>query len=143
MDLIRAAVDAGPCKMSLQTRLPPQALAHADYVKELGLDLTSLQAPVEVFRGSAAEAARRFPRHFNIAISLLYAVRHELEIDITVFADPAIDQAIHRFHIDSDAGEFTLDSKHNYTAGFRASRIVAPSILAALRRLVDPVVVGS
>ena len=112
---------------------------------ERGIDLGRAESePVQIFVGSAREAARHFPRHFNVAVALSLAGIGLDRTQITIFADGQLPGARHTVRVKSAAIDLEMTSQ-NYPSieNNRTSRIVAPSILAALGELHGPLRVGS
>lgn len=145
LDIIRSVKEGTIRSVRLTTRLRPNSLAHEPYIIERGFDFTSPPAAaVQVFDGSAGEAAASFPRHFNVAITLSLGGIGFDRTRITVFCDPDIAGTVHQVDVEADDADLTLVSRNRPSpTNPRTSRIVAPSILAALRSLVDPITVGS
>lgn len=145
LDMVRAARETGLRDVRLISRLPPRSLAAEPYVTERGFDFqNAADAPVEVFSGSAREAALHFPRHFNIAVSLSLAGIGLDRTMIEIIADGNVPGSRQLLIVKSDAVELEMSSQ-NWPSpeNNRTSRIVAPTIMAALRSLASPVRVGS
>ncbi len=143
LDILRAAREAGIRSVRLTSHIRPESLAHESYVTERGIDLGAA-GPVAVFSGSAREAARHFPRHFNVAVALSLAGVGLDATEIEIFADARLPGARHRLRVVSEAVELDMTSQNLPSPeNNRTSRIVAPSILAALRELRAPLRVGS
>ena len=143
--IIRSAREGGIESVRLVSHILPRSLAHEDYVTERRIDLGRAERePVPVFAGSAREAARHFPRHFNVAVALSLAGIGLDRTEIEIHADGRIPGARHTVHVKSAAVELEMTSQ-NFPSpeNNRTSRIVAPSILAALREIGSPVRVGS
>ena len=103
-----------------------------------------LAAAVKVFEGSAGEAAAAFPRHFNVAISLSLAGVGFDRTRVEIWADPDIPGAIHNVEVEADEVVLSLTSRNRPSdSNPKTSRIIAPSVLAALRSMVAPLHVGS
>lgn len=145
LDILRAAREAGIRSVRLTSHIRPESLAHESYVTERGIDLGAADAgPVAVFSGSAREAAQHFPRHFNVAVALSLAGVGLDATKIEIFADARLPGARHRLRVVSEAVELDMTSQNLPSPeNNRTSRIVAPSILAALRELRAPLRVGS
>ena len=63
---------------------------------------------------------------------------------VEVWADPSIPGAIHNVEVDADDVGLTMQSRNRPSAtNPRTSRMVAPSIMAALRSMVATLQVGS
>lgn len=145
LDIIRCAAEGGIRSVHLRSRIKPDSMAHEHYVLDRGHDFTAQppREPVKVFGGSAGEAAAAFPRHFNVAVSLSLAGIGFDNTQVEVWADPGIPGAIHHVEVEGEDIALTLESRNRPSQNPRTSRIVAPSIIAAIRALVAPVTVGS
>jgi aspartate dehydrogenase len=145
LDIIRSAAEGTITSVHLRSRIKPGSMAHERYVIERGFDFANAppSAPVKVFDGSAAEAAAAFPRHFNVAVTLSLGGIGLDRTTVEVWVDPDVPGAIHQVEVDAEDIGLTLISRNRPSANPRTSRIVAPSIIAALRSLVAPIQVGS
>jgi aspartate dehydrogenase len=145
LDAIRAAAEGEIESLRLTSRIRPDSLVREPYVRERGFDFTRpLAAPVQVFAGSAKEAALAFPKHFNVAVTLSLAGLGLERTEVVVFADPGVPGAVHNVEVEAADIQLSLTSRNRPSAtNPRTSRAVAPSIMAALRALVAPVQVGS
>ncbi len=145
LDILRAAREGGIRSVRLESHIPPGSLEKESYVADHGIDLKRAEtAPVLVFSGSARQAAHHFPRHFNVAVSLSLAGIGLDRTEVEIFADGNLPGARHTIKVTSDVVDLEMTSR-NYPSleNVRTSRIVAPSILAALRELNAPVRIGS
>ena len=145
LDIIRCAAEGGISRVHLRSRIKPDSMAHERYVLDRGHDFAAQppKGPVKVFEGSAGEAAAAFPRHFNVAVSLSLAGIGFERTSVEIWVDPTIGGAIHHVEIEGEDIALTLESRNRPSPNPRTSRIVAPSIIAAIRALVAPVTVGS
>ncbi|MGI9522633.1 MAG: aspartate dehydrogenase domain-containing protein [Hyphomicrobiaceae bacterium] len=145
LDILRAAREGSIQSVKLTSHILPRSLEHESYVTERNINLEKADvAPVPIFSGNAREAALHFPRHFNVAVALSLAGIGLDSTEIEVFANAQIPGTRHTVNVKSDVGELEMTSQ-NYPSveNNRTSRIVAPSILAALRELRTPLRVGS
>lgn len=145
LDIIRAAREAGIDEVRLVSSIVPRSLEQEDYVREANIDLSAARnAAVPVFKGTAREAAGHFPRHFNVAVSLSLAGIGLDRTMVDISADGRLEGARHTVHVVSSAISLEMTSQNHPSPGNnRTSRIVAPSILAALRKMGTGVSVGS
>lgn len=145
LDAIRLAAEGTIHNLTLTSCIRPDSLVREPYVLEQGFDFTRpLDAPVQVFEGSAREAALAFPKHFNVAVTLSLAGIGLERTRILVFADPDAPGAIHNVKVEADDIALDLTARNRPSpTNPRTSRAVAPSIMAALRSLVAPVQIGS
>jgi len=145
LDILRAASEGEIEEVRLVSSILPRSLIHEDYIAANGIDLTRAETePVHVFTGSAREAAGHFPRHFNVAVSLSLAGIGLDRTEVQIHADGRLPGARHSIIVKGDAVELEMTSQ-NFPSpeNNRTSRIVAPSIIAALRTLSAPLRVGS
>lgn len=145
LDEIRCAREGTILSVRLKSRIRPDSLAKEQYVREQGFDFSTPPAsPVRVFSGTAREAAAAFPRHFNVAVALSLAGIGLDRTEIEVWCDPDIPGAIHRVEVDADEIRLEMTAHNRPSPTNRnTSRIVAPSIMAALRQMVATVRAGS
>jgi aspartate dehydrogenase len=145
LDAIRAAAEGEIGSLRLSSRIRPDSLVREAYIRERGFDFTRpLKEPVQVFEGTAREAALAFPKHFNVAVTLSLAGIGLDRTEVVVLADPDVPGAVHNVEVDAADLQLSLTSRNRPSAtNPRTSRAVAPSIMAALRALVAPVQVGS
>jgi aspartate dehydrogenase len=146
LDILRSAAEGTLHKVHNRARIPVKSLANEPYVLQQGFDFrdTPPKEPAKVFDGTARQAAQHFPRHLNVAVSLSLAGIGFDRTRLELWLDPTISGAIHELEIESDEVSLTLISRNIPSAdNAKTSRIVAPSILAALRARVATVRVGS
>lgn len=145
LDILRSAAEGTVRRVHLKVRVPPRSLASEPYVLAQGLDYreTPPPEPVKVFEGAASDAARAFPRHLNVAVSISLAGIGFERTTIEMWLDPTIPGAIHLLEIEGEEVGLTLSSRNVPSDNPKTSRIVAPSILAALRARLAPIRVGS
>ena len=145
LDIIRSANEGTIRKVHLKSRIKPSSMAHEPYVLERGHDFEKRppSEPILIFEGTAGVAAAHFPRHFNVAVSLSLAGIGFDRTTVEIWIDPTIPGAIHQVELEGDEISLSMTSRNRPSDNPRTSRIVAPSILAALRAMVAPVVSGS
>ncbi len=144
LDAVRAAAEGKVASVTILTRKPPAGLAGAPLLVERGLSVEGLRAPLRVFAGSAREAIAGFPANVNVAVALSLAGIGPDRTQVEVWADPAVTRNTHTVTVKSDSADLSMTianipSEENPRTG----RITALSALAALRRLTEPLVVGS
>lgn len=145
LDSIRCAAEGTIRSVKLNSRIKPQSFVGEEYLESRGYDFRKpLAEPVHVFSGTAREAAAAFPRHFNVAISLSLAGVGFDRTMVEIWADPDIPGAIHNVELEADEVVLSMTSRNRPSeANPKTSRIIAPSVLAALRSMVAPLHVGS
>lgn len=145
LDSVRSAAEGTIRSVKLNSRIKPSTFVGERFVQDRGIDFSApLPEPVHIFTGSAREAAEAFPRHFNVAISLSLAGVGFDRTQVEIWADPNIPGAVHNVEIEADEVTFSMTSRNRPSqTNPKTSRIIAPSVLAALRSMVSPLHVGS
>ncbi|MDP6785544.1 MAG: DUF108 domain-containing protein [Rhodospirillales bacterium] len=145
LDLIRSAREGGIKSAKLISRMRPESVAKEDYLIAKGFDFTTPPSePVHVFSGTAREASKAFPRHFNVATTLSLAGAGLDDTTIELWVDDGIPGVIHRVEVESDAVGLELVS-HNRPSPTNKSTaaVVAPSVMATLRSMVSALQIGN
>jgi aspartate dehydrogenase len=143
LDAVRAAAEGEIRSVTMVTRKPPGGLEGAPYLVERGISLTGLNAPKQVFAGTAREGARGFPANVNVAAALSLAGIGPDRTLLEIWADPTIDRNTHHIQVDADVARFSMTIEGIPSANPRTGRIVAPSAVAALRGLTSTLKVGT
>jgi aspartate dehydrogenase len=144
LDAVRAAAEGIIHSVRMITRKPPDGLAGAPYLERHGIDVNGLDAPLRVFAGTAREGAAGFPANLNVAAALGLAGVGVDRTQLEIWADPGVTRNCHRIIVEADSARFELEIENVPTeANPRTGRLVANSVVATLRRLVSPLVVGT
>ena len=144
LDAVRGAAESGIESVTMITRKPPGGLAGAPHLLEHDIDIDGLGAPLKVFEGSARDAARGFPANVNVAAALGLAGIGAERTRIEIWADPGVTRNTHEIRLEAETVRFQLRIENVPSEGNpRTGRSVAPSVVAALRRFVAPLVVGT
>jgi aspartate dehydrogenase len=105
----------------------------------LGLTLTERTL---VFRGRADECVQAFPKNINVSAAIALAAGREVEVEL--WADPAVDRNIHEVCAEGAFGDAYLRIRNVPSPDNPAtSYLAALSILVLLRDLGEPIVVGT
>ncbi len=143
LDAVRAAAEGTIRSVTMITRKPPNGLEGAPYLAERGISLQDLKAPKKIFDGSAREGARGFPANVNVAAALSLAGIGPDRTRLEIWADPALTRNTHRIEVDADTARFSMTIEGVPSENPRTGRIVALSVIAALRGLVAELKVGT
>lgn len=134
LDALQAAKEAGLESVLLVTRKPLSAFE--DGIAEDG------QARC-LFQGTAREAVARFPKNINVAASVSLAGLGPDRTEVEIWADPAVKLNTHELHIRSRTGEvFVRAANLPDIENPKSSAVTGHSIIAAVRRLADPINIG-
>ena len=144
LDAVRAAAEGKIASVKIVTRKPPAGLAGAPLLVERGISVDGLKEPLRVFEGTAREAIAGFPANVNVAVALSLAGIGPDQTRAEIWADPGVTRNTHTITVKSDSSDLTMTiesipSEENPRTG----KITALSVIAALRRLTAPLVVGS
>lgn len=144
LDAVRAAAEGEIHSVRMVTRKPPGGLAGAPYLLAHGIEVKDLREPLRVFAGTAREGAAGFPANLNVAAALGLAGIGLDRTELEIWADPGISRNCHRIIVEADSARFELQIENIPSdANPRTGRLVANSVVATLRRLVSPLVVGT
>ncbi len=144
LDVVRA-LKRGPVESCrIITRKGPRGLAGAPHLVSNGIDPMALTEPTLVFSGSAREAIAGFPANVNVAVALSLA---GVGIDRTIceiWVDPGEGANVHQIELRTGGADVTMTiAGKPDPLNPRTSGMTALSAVDALRRLVDPVWIGS
>jgi aspartate dehydrogenase len=143
LDAVCAAAEGEIRSVRMTTRKPPGGLVGAPHLVENGISVEGLTTPLRVFSGTAREAAKGFPANVNVAAALSLAGIGPDRTTIDIWADPGVTRNCHRIEVDADSARFSMEIENVPSENPKTGRITALSVLAALRKLVAPLRVGT
>jgi aspartate dehydrogenase len=143
LDAVAAAAEGEIFRAHMVTRKPPLGLAGAPYLEEHGIAVTGLDAPKRVFAGTAREAARGFPANVNVAAALALAGIGPDRTTIEIWADPGVTRNMHKIEVDADAARFSMQIENVPSENPKTGKMTPLSVVAALKKLVSPLAVGT
>ena len=143
LDAVVAAAEGEIASVRMTTRKPPGGLKGAPYLEKNGISVDGLTEAKRVFSGSAREAAAGFPANVNVAAALSLAGIGPDRTRIDIWADPAVTRNCHDIEVEADSANFRMSIENVPSDNPKTGRIVALSVLAALRKLGAPLSVGT
>jgi aspartate dehydrogenase len=143
LDAVVAAAEGVIHAVRMTTRKPPRGLAGAPFLVRNGISLEGLKEARRVFAGTAREAAAGFPENVNVAAALALAGIGPDRTTIEIWADPAVARNCHVIEVEAEAARFSFAIENVPSENPKTGRIVALSVVAALRRLHAPLRVGT
>jgi aspartate dehydrogenase len=143
LDAVAAAAEGTIHSVRMTTRKPPNGLAGAPYLVANEISVEGLNEAMRVFSGTAREAAVGFPANVNVAAALSLAGIGPDRTMIDIWADPAVTRNCHTIEVDADSARFSMSIENVPSDNPRTGRIVALSVIAALRKLNAPLRVGT
>lgn len=144
LDAIRAVAEGSIASVEIITRKPPAGLEGAPLLAARGQSLQDLSEPLLLFSGTAREAAKGFPANLNVSVAVALAGIGPDRTRIEVWADPGVTRNTHTVIVKSDSSDLTMTIANIPSAeNPRTGTITALSVIAALRRLTAPLVIGT
>jgi aspartate dehydrogenase len=144
LDAIRAVAEGNVQSVQIVTRKPPAGLEGAPMLKARGQSVSDLEDKLLLFSGTAREAVKGFPANLNVAVAVALAGIGPERTRIEVWADPSVTRNTHSVTVKSDSSDLTMTIENIPSAeNPRTGTITALSVIAALRRLTAPLVVGT
>jgi len=128
--------------VTLITRKPVESLMDNPYFREKTGG--KVERPTLIYEGSAVEACRLFPANVNVAATLSLAGIGAEKTVVRVVADPTISRNIHEIEVRGEFGELRVHVENVPSAeNPKTSFLAALSAIATLKRLTEPLVVGT
>lgn len=133
LDVLSAARNATLRRVTYIGRKPPSAWAGS--VAEQTCELQTLREPLPIFRGSAVDAARLYPKNANVAAAVALAGVGFEATRVELFADPSIRCNVHEVEALGAFGRFVLRLENEpLPDNSKTSWLAALSIEDAVRR---------
>ena len=143
LDAVKAVSEGDVASITLVTRKPPSGLQGAPHLIDNKINIDNLQAPMQVFTGTAREAAKAFPANVNVAAALALAGIGPDRTTVEVWADPTVSRNMHTINVEADASRFNMSIENVPSETPATGKITALSVIATLRRFTEPLVVGT
>ncbi|MCW6511490.1 aspartate dehydrogenase [Lichenifustis flavocetrariae] len=138
LDYLAALRGTAEASVRYTSRKPPAAW-RAELVAA-GHDPAALSGEIVLFEGTAADAARLYPRNLNAGLTVALAAA-PTPVTVRVIADPAVALNTHEIEAESDLGTASMRFANRPSpANPKTSALTAASLAAAVRRLLEPVV---
>ncbi len=143
LDAVIAAAEGKIHSVRMITRKPPNGLAGAPHLLENNISVEGLIEPKKVFEGNARAAAKGFPANLNVVVALALAGVGPENTLLEIWADPTVVRNTHSIVVDSDSAKFTMTMENIPSENPKTGRIVAPSVIALLRKMQSSFKVGT
>lgn len=133
LDALDAARSAGLDAVVYTGRKPP--IAWRGTLADGPFNLASIAVPTVIFEGSAADAARLYPKNANVTAAVALAGIGFDGTDVRLIADPGIEQNVHELDVRGAFGRFSIHLENNpLPDNPKTSWLAALSIEAELRK---------
>lgn len=133
LDALAAARGAGIRSVRYTGRKPPQAWLGTPAAQVC--ELSAIREATLVFEGSAADAARLYPKNANVTAAVALAGVGFEKTEVRMMADPSVTQNVHELEVEGDFGRFVIRLENSaLPQNARTSWLAALSIEAELRK---------
>ncbi len=144
IDGLDAAKLSGLTSVTLITRKPPQAFKGNEYLEKMKINLDAITTETVVFDGSAREAVVHFPANVNVAATLSIAGIGPDRTKVKIVIDPFINSNMHEIIVEGEFGRFRVISENLPSPrNPKTSYITALSVIVLIKKIVDPIHIGS
>lgn len=143
LDAVSAAAEGKIESVQMVTRKPVKGLVGAPFLVENNIDIEKIEEPMQIFSGTAREAAIGFPANLNVAVALSLAGVGPDQTKLEIWADPKLSRNTHRISVVADSAIFEMSIENIPSENPKTGRITAQSVVAALRKLNGPLRVGT
>ncbi|MEM2419710.1 MAG: aspartate dehydrogenase [Candidatus Bathyarchaeia archaeon] len=142
LDGVKASAIGKIKRVVLTTRKPLEALEdNAYFRKKFG---GKVEEPTVIYEGNAVEACKLFPANVNVAATLSLAGIGAEETIVRVIADPALKRNVHEIEVKGEFGELAVHVENVPSAeNPKTSFLAALSAIATLKKITEPIVVGT
>lgn len=131
IDALGAAKRIGLSQVIYRSRKPPKSWAGIAGASNINLD--TLSASTVLYRGTARDAARLYPKNANVAATVAMAGLGFDKTQVELVADPNISANIHSIHAEGAFGRLDMEIENAPSArNPRTSALTAYSILREL-----------
>jgi len=147
-------------KRSLKIYIPSGAIAGVDGLKSAGVgeiesvELVTRKNPKSlglnikketvVFKGSARNAVKEFPKNINVSATLSLAGIGFDQTRVKIIADPKVSSNTHEIHIKGNFGEILVTAKNKpFPENPKTSYLAALSAIATLKKISENIEIGT
>lgn len=142
LDWLQAAALGRLDRVTYTQRKPPHAW-RGTIAAEQHPDIERIAAPLCIFEGVARDSARLFPENTNISAAVGLAGIGLDRTQVRIYADPTISANVSEIEIEGELGTLRLALRNTPSENPKTSRLIAPSVIKALRNLTGPIWIGA
>ncbi len=144
VDGLKSGTIGGIRSVELTTSKPPHGFQGNAYIRERGVDLSSITKEKTLFIGSAREAVAHFPENINVAATLSIAGIGSEATRVKIVADPAAKENVHELEARGEFGKLLVRVENVPSiTNPKTSYLAALSAIATLKRIANPIRVGT
>jgi len=131
-------------EVTLTTKKPPRGLLGAPYLKMKNIDIGSIKKEKLIFKGSALEAVRGFPKNINVASLLSIAGLGARRTTVQIITSPDFSRNTHEVTITGGFGRITTKTENVPSEkNPKTSKLAYLSAIATLSGAVDSIKIGT
>lgn len=138
LDAISAAAVGHIDRVVHTVRKPPATLIEGPRAAEI----VAGGEPVELYAGTAREAALRYPANVNVIAAVSLAGIGLDRTEARILADPDVSRNVHEVTVEGEFGRLFVRIENEPSENPKTGRIVAMSVVRALRAYGESIVVG-
>lgn len=144
IDGILSANEGKIRRVTLTTLKPPRGLEGAPFLEKNKIRLSRIKKETVIFKGTAAEAIRAFPKNVNVAATLSLAGIGPHKTQVRIVTSPAFHQNQHEVEVEGDFGTIRTQVK-NFPSKTnpRTSELAILSTVATLKKIFSRVRIGT
>lgn len=137
-DVLSAAMLMGGGDVEIKTQKSPESLNGAPYLKGRKLPEDKTET---VFKGTAKEAIKEFPKNINVAVATALATSGVDNTKVTIESIPGRSGNRHQIKLEGEEIKVGIDIESILSADNpKSSSLAAYSVIALLKNLVEPIV---
>jgi aspartate dehydrogenase len=144
LDGVKSASMAGIDSVVLVSRKNPNGFKGVKYLEDKGVNPEEISEETVLYEGPAAEAAQLFPKNINVSAALSIAGIGPENTQVKIIADPKVERNIHHIEVEGDFGSLSAETRNVLSPDNpKTSYLAALSAVATLKKITDPVQVGT
>jgi len=137
LDGLKAASIGKIKKVSLTTRKPLKGLKGAPYLKAKKINIDKIKKETVIYRGSAQNAIKCFPKNINVAATLSLLGLGGKKTKVRIITSPRYTKNIHEIEVEGEFGRlFTRTENVPSKKNPKTSQLAIFSALAKLREVI-------
>ncbi len=136
-DVLRAVTMMEETESKITTEKNPKSLNGAPYLEGRAL---SEEVEEDVFKGTAEEAIKHFPKNVNVAVATALATNGVENTQVIIKSKPAMDTNKHRIDLSGSSIRVSIEIESRPSeANPKSSSLAAWSVIGLLKNLVSPI----
>ncbi len=144
IDALKAANISRVKSVMLTTTKNPSGFKGVGYIRDKGINLSNLKKEKVLFYGSAEDAVKYFPQNINVAAVLSLSGIGIRKTRVKIIASPEVGRNIHEIKVESSAGNiYSRTENILHPDNPKTSYLAVLSAIAVLRRILEPVAIGT